>query len=228
MTRRFYAPMLVLLTCLLWVAPDGRASDDWQYWSRYTLKTHSFDRVELATYFEGRLNEDLSQDGLYQISEQFKYKLRDDLDLGLNYTYLEQRSVNSKTKIEVFKYNHRAEIELSPRWKPADWLQIKNRNRLEFRWIEDQGSDNTRFRQRWELVFPIKNAAPVQSIFVNSEYFFDFKQSQIVENRAIPFGVQFKLNDKASLSVFYMIQARKGPLDWSSNQIVGTHLTISF
>lgn len=228
MRRRLHKLAAVLTICLFTQAPAGRASDDLQYWSRYTVKTHSYDRMELATYFEGRLSEDVSQDALYQLSEQLRYKLRDDLDLGLNYTYLEQRVVHSKTKDEEFKYHHRAEIEVSPRWKPADWLQIKNRNRFEYRWIEDQGSDNTRFRQRWELVFPIKNAAPVHSVFVNSEYFFDFKQSQIIENRAIPFGIQFKINDKASLSVFYMIQARKGPLDWSSNQVVGTHVTVSF
>ncbi len=203
------------------------ASDDFQYWSRATLKTLDNDKFSLATYGEGRMMEDAGEARFYLISEQMAYHWLEYLDLGLNYTYLENK-VSSSTTEDQFKYQHRLELEMNPHWSLTDWLDIKNRNRVEFRWIEDQGSDNTRFRQLLELYFPLKNTALFKGFYLNDEYFYDFRAEKITENRFIPVGVDFKISGNVSLKIFYMLQALKRANDWSSDQIVGTHVTISF
>jgi hypothetical protein len=220
-------PVFVLLAGIFFQTSTA-ASDDLQYWSRYTLKTHTFDRWELSTYGEARFYEDASKEGLYQVSERLKVKASDLIDLGVNYTYINNLVQDSKRRTEEFKYQHRAELEVNPHWRAADWLKINTRNRFEFRWIEDRGSDNTRSRHLVEFEFPLEGRAPFQSIYANNEFFIDFNTEKHNENRAVPLGVKFKLSDKATLSVFYMIQARRGPADWSSNQILGTHLTVTF
>ena len=136
--------------------------------------------------------------------------------------------MKSASGAKHFQPQHRLELEANPYWSAADFLKVKNRNRLEFRWIENQGSDITRFRHRWELEFPLKEKAPLRAVFVNNEFFYDFNKGEYSENRAIPFGVKLALNNRISLQVFYMIQSRKGSADWSSNQVIGTHVFISF
>lgn len=205
MKARAYFKILIVHTlfsflfyCVAW------ASDDFQYWSRVTLKTWEQGPWSLSTYGDLRLMKDASDPRLYLISERLGYRRLENLDLGLNYTYLESETTLASGQ-DKFKYQHRLELEVSPGWSVDDWLKVKNRNRMEFRWIEGQGSDNARFRQLWELSFPLKDKWPFKAFYVNDEYFFDFNRSQINENRLIPAGIEFKVNDKTSLKVFYMV-----------------------
>lgn len=226
--RSFAGVAFFILFVNILFQPVAAASDDFQYWSRYTLKTFSNEQFEISTYGDIRLFEDASTDGLYLVSERLKYRWFRHLDLGINYTYLEQRVKDAKTGTEEFKYHHRAELEVNPHWDIGDWLKINTRNRLEFRWIEDKGSDNIRLRHLVELEFPIKGREPIKSFYLNNEFFYDFQEGQYTQNRAIPIGIKFKINEKVSFQVFYMIQSQKGASDWSSNQVVGTHLVVSF
>ncbi len=216
-----------MFSLMMFAAGSLCASDDFQYWSRLTLKTWEQKPYSLSTYFDMRLMDDAADPRLYLISEQLAYRWSENLNLGLNYTYLESETRLASGE-EIFKYQHRMELEANPHWKPVDWLRIKNRNRVEFRWIEDQGSDNARFRHRWEIEFPLKDKSPLQAFFANNEFFYDFNKGEYSENRAIPLGIKLAISEKASVQVFYMIQSRKGVDDWSSNQIVGTHITVTF
>ena len=202
------------------------ASDDTQSWSRLTLKTWQQGPWSLSTYGDLRLMDDVSESRLYLVSEQLKYRWLQNMDLGVNYTYLESKARRAWGP-EEFKYQHRLELEANPGWSVWDRLMVKNRNRVELRRIEDQGSDNTRFRQLWELSFPLRDKAAFKSIYTNNEIFVD-DQGRINENWVIPLGAEFDINDKTSLKIFYMVQSRKGTADWSSNQIIGTHVVISF
>lgn len=150
------------------------------------------------------------------------------MDFGLNYTYLQSRNTSSAATDDSYNRQHRAEIEVNPNWFPTDWLKVKMRNRVEFRWIEGQGSDNTRYRQRWMFDVPFKDQLPLKSIYASSEFFYDFAKNEYNENRSIPIGLNFKINKKLGGSLYYMVQSRKGTNDWSSNQILGTLISIDF
>ena len=150
------------------------------------------------------------------------------MSLGINYTYLEEEVLDSKTKESDFKYHNRLELEVNPYFSVGPYVKVKNRNRMEFRWIEDKGSDNARFRQLWQIEVPIKGISIVNSIYANNELFYDFNREQFAQNRWIPAGVVFKIYKKNLLRIFYMIQSVKGRPDWSSNQILGTHVELAF
>jgi hypothetical protein len=213
-----------LLLCLSFSFPAS-ASDDLQYWSNWMVKTHEWEPWSLSTYGIVRLDDDVSEATFSLISEQLDYQWRPWLGFGLNYSYISQEL--GPEGREEFKDQHRIEFDVSPRFQWDERFYIRNKNRFEWRAMEGRGTDNNRFRQRWDLVFPIKDALPVRSVYVGNEYFYDAAFHEINENRVIPFGIDFKLSERVGLKVFYMVQARKEGADWYSNQIVGTFVTIA-
>ncbi|MCB9771566.1 MAG: DUF2490 domain-containing protein [Candidatus Omnitrophica bacterium] len=204
------------------------AGDDFQSWNQLSLKVYQMDKIDFIIFTDTRLTHDAQKLGMYFISPRVVYHHTKNLDFALNYTYLQSRRTSSSAIDDSYNWQHRAEIEVNPQWQLADWLKLKMRNRVEFRWIEGLGSDNTRYRQRWALEFPIKIIKPLKSLYASSEVFYDFSKSRINENRTVPVGLNFKMNDKVGLSLYYMIQSQKGTRDWASNQILGTLVSIDF
>jgi hypothetical protein len=206
--------------------PDAAAEDDFQYWSWLSLYAVRSPAFDLYTYGQVRFVNDLADDGLYHVSERFVLHWAEGLDLGTNYSYISSVTTDAAGR-EEFKDQHRWELEANPSWKPAEWIRVKSRNRLELRWIEDQG-DKPRFRQRWEIQLPVKDARPLDYFFANNEFFFNFEGEAYNENRLVPLGVNLRLRENASLQVFYMVQSRKGSRDWSANEVLGTHVVLTF
>ncbi len=199
-----------------------RAENDFQYWSRFQVKVIDTKYVDSINFWDLRFFDDSSNFGFWQTSQKIQVDLIRNLSLGVAYTYLDNEVANE------FKYQHRLELETNPYWSWKEWVNIRNCNRVEFRWIEDKGSDNGRFRQLLEFEVPIKNISPVQSLYFNNEIFIDFNQKELNENRVVPFGITFKVYKKTSFKVSYMIQSKKTAHDWLSNQVLGTHLLIAF
>jgi len=204
------------------------AGDDYQYWQQFSLKPYKSEKVDFLIFSDSRFVSDAQALGLYFFSPRLTYHYSRNLDLGLNYTHIQSRRVNPSVTDESFNFQHRAEVEVNPQWQITDGMKLKMRNRVEFRWIEGRGSDNTRYRQRWTIDLPVKKAGFLKSVYVNSEFFYDAARRNINENRSVPLGLNFKLNDKTGVSVFWMIQSQKGRRDWSSNQILGTLFSLSF
>ncbi len=218
---------LSLAVSLLLAAPV-QAEDDFQYWSWYLVKVIDTEKIDLSMYADARFYNDLKDEGLYLISPKIQYNFFDNVSFSTNYTYLNYRSTNALSGDAEFKYQHRAELEVNPHFKINDYISFHNRNRLEFRWIEDKGSYNTRSRHRFAFSFPLKDSKFLKKIYTNSEIFYNYAEHTYDENRTVPIGLSFKLNDKTSLDTFYMIQFKKGSTDWKSNEILGTMLKLKF
>jgi len=206
---------------------EGYAQDDFQSWNRAQLKVIDTPYVDYITYGDLRLNQDAGNLGFWLLSQKLKFDFFKYLGLGTNYSYLENETANVKKTQDEYKYQHRLELEVTPRWSWKDRLRLSNRNRLEFRWIEGRGSDNTRYRAMLEAEVPLRPVPWVKSFFMNDEVFVDFARNTISETRVTPAGISFKLYPGVDFKVFYMIQCQKGN-SWSSNQIVGTHLILDF
>lgn len=219
---------LILLGILLVTAQTVSARDDVQYWSQIFLKPYKSEKVEFIIFTDSRFTRDAEKLGLYFISPRMIYHYSKNLDFGMNYTYLQSRNTASAAADDSYNRQHRAELEINPQWQPADWVKLKIRNRVEFRWIEKMGTDNTRYRQRWLLEFPLKNTRFLKSIYTSSELFYDFAADKYKENRTVPLGFNFKINDKMNAGLYYMIQSQKGANDWSSNQIIGSLISLEF
>lgn len=220
--------VFVFAICWLLPAPSVFSEDDVQYWSRLSIKAIDTNYFDYVTYGELRLTEDSSDFHFWQTSQKFQFDPIDHLSLAINYTHLQEEVSDSKTRKSEFKVHNRFELEVNPYAAIKDYVKIKSRNRIEFRWIEDRGSDNTRFRQMWQIEVPIKKVPFLQSIYINNELFYDFNREQFTQNRWIPGGVAIKIYEKSLIRIFYMIQSVKGRPDWSSNQILGTHIELAF
>ncbi len=207
---------------------SGLAGDDVQYWSRYGVKLMDTQYVDYVNYSEFRVMDDVSEIRLWYNSQRLQFDVVPHLKFGLNYTYLESRGRSKKNVLGRFNNQHRFELEANPYFNLTNNLKVLNRNRLEFRWIDNKGSDNTRFRQRWELRYQIQNIPFINYIYTNSEYFFDLSQRDINQNRWIPVGVEIPIMNNLAINLFYMIQSNKNGGDWSSNQIFGTYLSYVF
>lgn len=218
--------LLTIFTLSLIGPTLAYAEDDFQYWSRYALKAIDTQYLDYTSYWEFRVFDDASDISLWYASQRFNVDAHQYLGLGLNYTYLENEVTKGGGE-EEFKYQHRLELEITPRWQYKDGIKLKNRNRMEFRWIEDQGSDNGRYRQMWALEIPTKKIPIVKSIYANNEFFFDLNKEKYNQNRLVPFGIIIDLPGKSSFQLFYMIQSIK-KTDWHSNQILGSQINIKF
>jgi hypothetical protein len=213
--------ILFLIFSVTWSA---NAEDDLQYWSQYLFKVYSKDKVSVSFYSEGRLTDDLGRLGYYQFTPQVRYAVHKNLDFQLNCTYLETRNNNQNN----FTHQARLEPEINPHFTFGNGLEVYFRNRMEFRSIEDKGSDNTRYRGRVRMTVPVKNIWRIRSVFADTELFYDFTENDHLEQRTIPFGLNLKLCDAADLQLFYMVQHRRDAQDWSSNQILGSMVTFKF
>lgn len=217
----------VCAVVLLMSADPVWAKDDFQYRQIITAKMLDTERLDFSLQGQMRLNHDARDINFYLISPQLKYDLTKNLALGLNYTYLNTKVFNPAAGRDEFKFHHRLELEVDPHWDIGEWLSITTMNRYEFRWVEDAGSHNPRFRHRTQFEFPLKKLAPVRSLYMSSEFFYDINDHRYNENWTVPLGVKFKINPKTSIGTFYMIQSKLTDT-WTSSQIFGTSVNVSF
>ena len=136
--------------------------------------------------------------------------------------------MNLSSQRDEFKYQCRVEFEVNPHWITQAGIKIKNRNRIEVRKIEDGNSDDTRLRHMWNFEIPMKGSTSLQSLYFNNEFFYDFEKNSYNENRMVPLGLKWRLQENILMQIFWLIQTRKDTSDWSSNQILGTQLAITF
>lgn len=200
-----------------------QAEDDIHYWPRFLFKLASTEKFNYNFYAEGWLRNDAERLEVFLIGPQVQWKFSKHLNLQFNYTYLGSRGATR----DDFAEQHRAEFEVNPHWSVGQWLKIQTRNRFEYRWIENNGHDNDRMRNRIQLVFPVKEMGVLKSVYCDTEIFYNFKTDKHDEQRTVPLGMNFKVNDVVDLQTFYMIQNMKTDT-WKSNQIFGTMLTVKF
>lgn len=220
--------LILTLFVILLLPGFAQAEDDFQYWSQYIVKLIDTEKVDLSFYTEGRFYNDASDNGLYLFSPKVTYDFFKYLSFATNYTYIQYKSQSSDGTLSDYKFQHRAEVEFNPHFDIGDIAKFSGRNRIEFRWIENAGSYNTRSRHKLGLTFPLEDNKVLTSIFMDSEFFYNWAENAYDENRTVPVGVSFKLNDKATLKTYWMIQHQRGSDDWKSNQILGTLLSLKF
>lgn len=202
------------------------ARDDFSYRQLLTVKVIDTKKVDLVLFNQLYFNHDAQDISFYHVSPQLKFDCWKNLQLGLNYSHVNLKVFNPRAGREEFRWHHRLELEANPHWDIKS-LRIWMRNRYEFRWIENNGSHNPRFRHRTNVELPLQNVLPLISIYANSEFFYDINDHRFNENWTTPVGLKFRINDKANMGIFYMIQSRLTN-EWTTNEILGSHLMIDF
>jgi hypothetical protein len=165
----------------------------------------------VATLDSSRLKEQL-------VTPQIFWQANETWRFGMAYTYLRFRSGNG------FDNDHRLELEADPHWQLADWVTLDLRNRLELRFREGPANGAERIRERAQFTFPLQHAGPLQSLYVNNEFFYDLNSHQYNQNRLTPIGLSLKLTDHAQLRLFYLLQSTRSQADWDHAHVLGTQL----
>lgn len=224
---RFWKTVVLTGSLLVAFNVPAHARDDYQYWSQYMFNLVDQGKWHFGLFTEGWMYNDAGNFSYYAVSPKLKYDAWKYVSLGMNYTYQEAKSFNTVEGHSEFKYTHRWEWEVNPHFDITPWLKFSNRNRLELRWIEDQGYHNTRSRHLIGFEVPIKNAGLLKAAYIDNEFFYNYKTDRYDENRATPLGLKFKLNDNVSLKLYYTIQTKKTNT-WSANEALGTMVTVNF
>ena len=108
------------------------------------------------------------------------------------YTYALKSKLDDDTGLARYKYTHRGEFEVNPRWQ-QDWGgAISLRNRIEYRWIEDEGRNNTRSRDRVEFTFPLKQHGAWVEFFTSAEVFYNYRANEYERTSARARGDQLE------------------------------------
>ncbi|NBV22103.1 MAG: DUF2490 domain-containing protein [Proteobacteria bacterium] len=198
------------------------ATEDFQSWHGFNWKVWQTNEVTASLYGEVRFRENASQ--LYQslLSPRLVWHAHPNVDLGLNYTWFANR-----TGTGLFADTHRLETEVNPHFKLADWLEFHSRNRLEIYWLDGVQNERYRSRNRLQLTAPLTGLGPLESVYCNNEFWYEFYRMDYTLNRAVPLGLNFHVAGRTHLAVFYMIQSSKQTTGhWDQAHILGT--TVSF
>jgi hypothetical protein len=157
----------------------------------------------------------------YLVVSGVSYRTGKYLDLGMNYAKLTGTQPNVRG-------HHRWEIEAIPRWAVSERLTLTLRSRLEVRWLERQTGVHLQTRYRPMVKYQIKGMGPLQSIFASDELFIDHSRNQVVQNRLIPFGMDFRLGPDTGLAAYYMYFSARRNAQWDGIHFIGSTIKHSF
>lgn len=196
------------------------AATDTQYWKTESLSWSVAKDWKLTLEEEMYFQDDAS-DFYYQHTDLgVVYSgLTKWLDLGLNY-----RHVLSESK-SVWKREERPHFSATVKFKLGDYA-LGNRSRFEYR-IREDADDFWRYRNNTTVKFPWKwTRHEIQPYFAD-EFFVDFDQEDINENRQ-SYGFSFKITKHVGAEIYYMWRRVKSSDKWATNNIIGTRLKLAF
>ncbi len=227
---------LLLAGGVLWgrCVKSSEAGNDTSSWTGVKVGLKKTEKVRLSLFSQYRTYHDLKDSQFYFSSLKLKYRALSHLDLGVNYTYINVKVNNTAAGRSEYKFQHRAELEGIPFWRLADWLILSIRNRVEFRWIEDQGSFNTRSRHNFKWTIPVKRLSDgwivLKQVSMATEAFYNYANHRYEEQRTVPVSLRWRLFHAFDWEMYYLIQSRATVRnsDWFDNHVIGTNIFYSF
>ena len=205
-------PNTMLFPALLLLCATSAAGDDLQYWSALDKKLYQQHHTSLKLYAEARFNQDVSRAQGYFGGLLLRHKLNANLSLGLGV-----KQVFFKIN-DHFRRAQRYEAEFTLAAQPFSWLKLKDRNRYEyFRW--DGFPDRKRLRNRLSLSYPRATLGPFSLFYTSIEWFYQLGDDQFRENRLVPLAAVSKLSPNTKLTLFSLIQHRRGG---DNNYVLGS------
>lgn len=183
----------------------------WTMWENDSFAIRTFMRYDTANHYKSWR--------AVQINEQFAWKASDDLTLELHYAYLHNRSIVAHSP---WRWQNRIELEANRKFHPSCHFEIRTRNRLEIRRVENEPKTLYTFRQQTMLFFPIENAGRLKAYSFYNEVFYDISTSRFIQDRLYPIQLTFALSDKVQLESFFMIRFFLHSDVWKKSAVLGT------
>jgi hypothetical protein len=224
MNGRLRAPWAagrIAVACLVagGAATPAPAGDDFQSWHSVSLRWLDTPAVRLTSAAHIRLVDDSSDFALWRIGQAAATELRPWLRAGLAYHYTEAKNADGE-----WRYQHRGEIQLTPRWRIGEGITLSLRNRLELRANQGVSDLNERTRHRVQLTVATPGWRPLRGVYASDEVFYDFDRRELSENRLVPLGLNVRLGEATDWRVFYLLRSTRGAEDWTHAHILGTSL----
>lgn len=205
-------------------AVAARADDDFGSWHALSVTYFEDERWTLSTLGQLRYRDDSSRLYAYYLGHQVVRKVSPYLRIGGNYTYLPTKPAAGGG----FKYQHRWETEVNPRWEVNARLTLDLRNRFEVRWLEGRGGTNERSRHRPQVTWRVTGFGPLETVAINNELFYDYDADRVSENRLTPLALGFRVNAQTKFSAYYMVRMIRGSEGWSNVHTLGTQVALKF
>ncbi len=217
MRLHFFTIFCAMFTCFAGInsaqtiAPAP--TDDTQLWSELQITVplqKKFDLIFKGTFRLGRnVSHPVSESGAISIA----YKPKKFLTFETGYQYqAAQPSAGRKSYTNTLSFNGTLKF-------PIGKFTVSDRNQIERR-FRNSRSDNTRYRNRLRVEYPLVAGKTKFNVFVSDEVFYDLSAKVWVRNR-FAVGANKKLTDHLTGEIYYMRQndGRSRPGDL---HIIGT------
>lgn len=226
--RNFFWAVCCLMLLLVGVAPFAAASpakdEDFGIWNVYDLEK------KLNSHWKMKVGEELrfrDHAGLYYAETHVGVDYKPFKYLAGGAEYQEIRTIRTnKKKDDNWYWDQVPRIYLTPQL-PFKGFLLEDRNMLEFR-IRQDARFTLRYRNLVTLTAPWKWTPLQFQPYTSNETFFETQRNGLVEDR---FFSGFKVHWWGPVygSIYYLRQsAKNAAAKWSSLNILGTSLKISF
>jgi hypothetical protein len=201
--RAWWAVFPFAVTLILIPAPACRADDvTRQFWPQFYLVKQAENNKSVTTIFmlnltTNRATQDLT-DG--EIGLDVAYKVRPNVLTRIGYHYLRSNLAGE----DDVQTEHRINLDLSPVWQLDRFINIYDRNRIEFRDVEGDLSWRYRNRFRLERNFTIRgwvSRLQLLTPYTMAELTYDPKRSDIVRWR-FDLGVLTNLTRNTLIEIY--------------------------
>ena len=213
------APLPVLLLASQWLA--ATRAEDFQTWYTASLKWFDTEYVDPIATGHFRMTDKSTDFSLWRFGQAAMANPMAWMRAGLAYRYTEQERPNGS-----WLHQRRGDIMLIPHWKLSQRLSASLRHQFELRSTEGADEISERLRMRLQLSLSTPSWHPMHSAYSSNEVFHDFDRERISENRFVPMGLRFRLNEKTHLRFFYMLRSLRGLEQWRHAHVVGTGMSL--
>jgi hypothetical protein len=217
------ASVILLFATLATAA--GRADDKFQWRPAVSIRLLNTPKWDVTAGEEVWISGQGPNPTYWQSTARVRYKGIPYVWIGAGYSYIENQTANSHGQA-VSLYQNRAEFEVSPHFELTNGWRFLNRNRVEFRWIEDAPEESTRTRNLFEVIYPLKLPAPFEDMFSSAEIFYNWTIMRFTEYRLSPVGFDIKLSSHASLRTYYTWREVLSSGEWNTTQVFWTVLNL--
>ena len=214
---------LTILTVIVLFLPAyafAFADGDFQYWNteRISYKINKEWKIGLEEEFRFGNN---AGNLYYQHSDiGVSYSgLAEWIDLGINYRLVFEE------KNDKWKYENRPHFNATLKYN-LDNVKLSDRSRIEYR-AKEKASDSWRYRNKFTIKIPLKVGEVEINPYIADEIFLDCAEGEFNKNRLYS-GIYLNLLKNLGADVFYMWQLNKTANHWTTYNILGTKVKLSF
>ena len=179
------------------------AAGDWEYRGRLDMVGPVEKNLSLRVLTEVRSKNDLHTHNESHFDIGLDYRVLPWLAVGPYYRHV------TEEKSGAWRVEHRPHLDASLRWRSLG-LSFTNRNRLEYRMIED--NEAFRYRARLEFKTPAIMSGRGRPYF-SGEMFYAFDVGEMNKTRLIA-GLDVRVFGSISLGVNYVLDSVKRTTHW--------------